>query len=161
MKKVISILLCMVLSVVFCGCGETGGSGFTSNKKFNVKEIFINEGKVNYLEKELINMRDDTVVASEGTFIKCGDVQLVQLNKNLNEENDSSQVYFAIYKNYTFLFMGDASIKTEEYILNNSEIIKSAVENNKLYLAKCHLCHQTGKVYLLDSNLDYVDIKDI
>lgn len=91
-------------------------------KKFNVKEIFINEGKVNYLEKELINMRDDTVVALEGTFIKCGDIQLVQLNKNLNEENDSSQVYFAIYKNYTFLFMGDASIKTEEYILNNYDL---------------------------------------
>lgn len=49
----------------------------------------------------------------------------------------------------------------EEYILKNSKIIKTAVESNKLYLAKCHLCHQTGKVYLLDSNLDYVEIKNI
>ena len=49
----------------------------------------------------------------------------------------------------------------EEYILKHSKIIKKAVENKELYIAKCHLSHKTGQVHLLDSNLDYVEIKDI
>ena len=37
----------------------------------------------------------------------------------------------------------------EEYLLNNSEIIKEAVESDKLYIAKCHFDHNTGEVTLL------------
>lgn len=49
----------------------------------------------------------------------------------------------------------------EEYILNHSKIIKKAVENKELYIAKCHLSHETGHVHLLNSNLEYIEIKDI
>lgn len=37
----------------------------------------------------------------------------------------------------------------EEYLLKNSEIIKNAVEKNKLYIAKCHFNHHNGQVNLL------------
>ena len=37
----------------------------------------------------------------------------------------------------------------EEYLLNHSDIIKTAVDENKLYIAKCHFNHNTGKVELL------------
>ncbi len=37
----------------------------------------------------------------------------------------------------------------EEYLLNNSDIIKDAVEKGKLYIAKCHFDHNTGEVSLL------------
>ena len=37
----------------------------------------------------------------------------------------------------------------EEYLLKNSEIIKNAVDNNKLYIAKCHFNHNSGEVYLI------------
>ena len=46
----------------------------------------------------------------------------------------------------------------EEFLLNNSEIIKNAVANGDLYIAKCHLCHQTGKVRLIDENLEEVGL---
>ena len=35
------------------------------------------------------------------------------------------------------------------YLLNHSDIIKTAVDENKLYIAKCHFNHNTGKVELL------------
>ncbi|MBO6272115.1 carbonic anhydrase [bacterium] len=41
------------------------------------------------------------------------------------------------------------TIWVEEYLLNNSKIIKEAVDENKLYIAKCHFDHNTGKVSLL------------
>ena len=49
----------------------------------------------------------------------------------------------------------------EEYILKHSDIISNAVKNNQLYIAKCHLSHETGQVHLLDSNLEYVEIEEI
>ena len=43
------------------------------------------------------------------------------------------------------------TIWVEEFLLKNSKIVKDAVDKKKLYIAKCHLSHQTGKVHLLDS----------
>ena len=39
----------------------------------------------------------------------------------------------------------------EEYLLNNSTIIKEAIKNDKLYIAKCHFDHNTGEVTLLQN----------
>lgn len=49
----------------------------------------------------------------------------------------------------------------EEFLLKHSEIIKNAVNNNELYIAKCHLCHQTGRVKLIDENLEEVALNNI
>ena len=37
----------------------------------------------------------------------------------------------------------------EEYLLNSSKIIKYAVDENKLYIAKCHFDHNTGEVKII------------
>ena len=63
-------------------------------------------------------------IAKEGTIIKCGDITMVQLNTDLTDENDSSQIYYAMYKNYSILFTGDASLKSEDYILDNYDLSK-------------------------------------
>ena len=49
----------------------------------------------------------------------------------------------------------------EEFLLKHSEIIKNAVNNSELYIAKCHLCHQTGRVKLIDENLEEVVLNNI
>jgi len=49
----------------------------------------------------------------------------------------------------------------EEFLLKNSTIVKDAVEKKILYIAKCHLCHQTGKVWLIDENLEEVKLDNI
>ncbi len=38
----------------------------------------------------------------------------------------------------------------EEYILNHSKIIKSAVDEKKLYIAKCHFDHNNGEVCMIN-----------
>ena len=38
----------------------------------------------------------------------------------------------------------------EKVLLERSKIIKTAVDNNELYIAKCHLDHDTGLVDLID-----------
>ena len=91
---------------------------------FKVKNILINNGEFNYLEKELISKTDNIKIAKEGTVIKCGDITMVQLNTDLTDENDSSQIYYAMYKNYSILFTGDASLKSEDYILDNYDLSK-------------------------------------
>ena len=47
----------------------------------------------------------------------------------------------------------------EEFLLKESDIIHSAVNNGKLYIAKCHLCHQTGRVKLIDENLEEIKLE--
>ena len=91
-------------------------------KNFNVENILINEGKLNYPEKELISLTSNVEVAKEGRYISCGDIDLIQLNTDLSDENDSSQVYYGKYNDITLLFTGDASLKSEDYILNNYDI---------------------------------------
>lgn len=49
----------------------------------------------------------------------------------------------------------------EEFLLKHSKIVKHAVENGELYIAKCHLCHQTGRVRLIDENLEEISLNDI
>ena len=45
--------------------------------------------------------------------------------------------------------------------MNNSKIIKDAVERGELYIAKCHLSHQTGRVHLLNEIMDELEIEEI
>lgn len=37
----------------------------------------------------------------------------------------------------------------ENVLLNRSEIVKNAVKNGELYIAKCHLDHSSGVVKLI------------
>ena len=99
----------------------------------------------------------------------CGVMEYAQENYPEINENFStilSCVYPAIECDKTALVSENQLAKQhtlwiEEYILKNSKIIKEAVENNKLYIAKCHLCHKSGKVFFLDSHLDNVLLSDI
>ena len=44
----------------------------------------------------------------------------------------------------------------EEFLLNNSPIIKSAIDEGKLYIAKCHFDHNSGEVYMINDKLERV-----
>ena len=45
------------------------------------------------------------------------------------------------------------TIWVENYLMEHSEIIRNAVNNNELYIAKCHFDHNTGKVSEIDNSL--------
>ncbi len=48
------------------------------------------------------------------------------------------------------------TIWVENFLMENSNIIKSAVNDKKLYIAKCHFDHHTGEVYMINENLDTI-----
>ncbi|MBQ8476220.1 hypothetical protein IJ531_04070 [bacterium] len=47
-------------------------------------------------------------------------------------------------------FAKKLTLWVEKYLLDNSKIIKNAVDEDKLYIAKCHFDHNTGEVKLLE-----------
>lgn len=82
---------------------------------FCVKKVFINKGNINNIEKKINNKE----VLRLKNFV-IDNIKVNSLNNNVfnNENDDSTVLLFNIY-DYKFLFMGDASIKTEEYLFNN------------------------------------------
>ncbi len=96
------------------------GDAKTLIDNFKVKRVVINSNRINYLEKRIINK--NTFIGYQGTYFKVGDFKLIQLNEDLNDENDSSQIYLVTYKKTRMLFTGDASKKSEELLLDNYDI---------------------------------------
>ena len=88
---------------------------------FKIANVVLNCGEYNDLEKELINILDKKKVK----YLSClkeltmDNYKLQFLNTGLyDNENDNSNVIYLNYDNYNFLFMGDASIKRENDILD-------------------------------------------
>lgn len=82
---------------------------------FCVKKVIINKGNINNIEKKINNKE----VLRLKNFV-IDNIKVNSLNNNVfNNENDNSTVLLFNIYDYKFLFMGDASIKTEEYLLNN------------------------------------------
>lgn len=82
---------------------------------FCVKKVFINKGNINNIEKKINNKE----VLRLKNFV-IDNIKVNSLNNNVfNNENDNSTILLFNIYDYKFLFMGDASIKTEEYLLNN------------------------------------------
>lgn len=80
------------------------------------------------------------------TILKCV-YPAIDMDKNSLESEDKLAKHHTVW--------------VEEFLMNNSGIVRSAVEAGTLFIAKCHLSHQTGKVHLIDSNLREIEIKDI
>lgn len=99
----------------------------------------------------------------------CGVMEYAKLSYPNQKEHFSSilnSVYPAIDIDTNSLKSNECLAKhhtlwVEEFLLNNSTIIKNAVNNKELYIAKCHLCHQTGRVRLIDENLEEIKLDNV
>lgn len=98
------------------------GEAKTIIENMSVKKIILNSNRLNYYEQQLIGKK--TIIAKEGLNFKVGKLLFIQLNKNLQDENDSSQIYLVRYKNTKILLTGDASTKSEKELLENYDIGK-------------------------------------
>ena len=103
------------------GDKDHAGDALYLLEHFKVKNIYMNLGEKNYYEKAIAS-KYDYHIAKEGTTINCGDLVLIQLNKEFPEENDSSSIYYMKYNETSFLFMGDATTISERYIIENYEL---------------------------------------
>lgn len=90
--------------------------------QFPVDRIFINEGEMNSLERKIIQKHHNVQKLKQNDYLEVGDFKMLSLNTDLGEENDSSIVLYIEIKDKKILLMGDASKKSEEYILSQYEI---------------------------------------
>ena len=93
-------------------------------KKYRVEDIYLNQGNFNSLERGIIKKYKNIYQIREKEKIKVGNINIIQINKEFSDENDSSSVLLMYYKNKKILLTGDASKKTEEYILGKYNIGK-------------------------------------
>lgn len=108
------------------------GGSITSINNFQVKNVILNKGTFTDLEKELIKNLNKKKIPYQININKINlsnhTIYLLN-NTKYNNENDNSIITYFTYQKYKFLYMGDASINTEDnllenYNLNNISILK-------------------------------------
>ena len=126
--------------------GDTDHLGEAINivNKLNVKNVIFNNDAYNNLELELIKVLDNKNINYYQNIraLNISNNTLYFLNNSLydNENDNSNVIYFNIY-NIAFLFMGDASTKVEEdlinkYNLENISILKVGHHGSKTSTSK-------------------------
>lgn len=89
---------------------------------FKVDNVILNKGDYTELEVELITHLKNKNIKYTNNINKIPFLNsyMYLLNtKKFSNENDNSIVTYFEYQKYKFLFMGDSSSKTEEYLINN------------------------------------------
>ena len=108
------------------------GGSITLINNFQVKNVILNKGTFTDLEKELIknlNKKKITYQININKINLSNHTICLLNNTKYNNENDNSIITYFTYQKYKFLYMGDASITTEDnllenYNLNNISILK-------------------------------------
>ena len=130
------------------------GEASTLLSKMPVDKVIINTNNLNYYEQKLLS-RKTTIGTQDYTF-QINDVYFQQLNFDLEDENDSSQIYLVQYKNIKILLTGDASIKSESYLLKNYnighiDILKVGHHGSKTSTSDLLLRETTPSIALISS----------
>lgn len=108
------------------------GGSITLINNFQVKNVILNKGTFTDLEKELVKKLNKKKIPYQININKINlsnhTIYLLN-NTKYNNENDNSIITYFTYQKYKFLHMGDASITTEDnllenYNLNNISILK-------------------------------------
>lgn len=94
------------------------GEVFYLINHFKAEKIYINLGPTSLLENNLLKERKVAESKQDSVF-QVGNFRFYQLNKSWKDENNSSSVYYVHHPNLTVLLMGDATIDTEKYLLEN------------------------------------------
>lgn len=98
---------------------DHAGESLTIMNKIDVETVFFNGNDLNTLEKKIWNNSTSHYKLTEGDSFSLGNFNFWVISNTYSDENDSSLVLYSSIYDKKILFMGDASIKSEEYILNN------------------------------------------
>ena len=116
------------LDYLFLSHGDSDhlGESYYLVNDFNVSSVYFNEGEFNKNELELISILSekdiDYFVCYEGDYYNIGYFELYSLGTDLVDENDSSMILYGLIFDYSFMFMGDASIKSEDVMLSKYDV---------------------------------------
>ena len=108
------------LNYIFLTHGDNDHAGETIylEKNFQVINIYLNQGEEQELEKIRKEIKKIKKVKQEEVF-QVGNFTLHQINKKWENENTGSSVFYVKHPKLTALLLGDATIKTEEYLQKN------------------------------------------
>ncbi len=104
------------------GDADHAKEAITLLENFQIEKVYINEGGINNLEKQIIKQAKDISIAKENTTFQVGRFNFLQINTDLGDENDSSSIYYVTYADLKMLFMADASVKSEQSIMDKYEL---------------------------------------
>ena len=101
---------------------DHAGEALTIMDEIEVNNVFFNSNELNTLEEKIWNSSSSHYKLKEGDSFSLGKFNFLVISNTYPDENDSSLVLYSTINNKKLLFMGDASIKSEEYILDNYDI---------------------------------------
>ena len=108
------------------------GGSITLINNFQVKNVILNKGTFTDLEKELIKNLNKKKIPYQININKINlsnhTIYLLN-NTKYNNENDNSIITYFTYQKYKFLYMGDASITTEDNLLENYNLNNISILN--------------------------------
>ncbi len=130
------------------------GEAINLVNNFKVENVFFNCGEFNDLENNLIKTLKKKKIKYYSCIkeLKIDKYKINFLNtKVYDNENDNSSVIYLNYKNYKFLFMGDAGIKKEKdilekYNLKNIDVLKIGHHGSKT---------SSSKIFIDETNPKY------
>ena len=126
------------------GDADHMGEAINLVENFKVEQVIFNCGEFNELEQELIKVLDKKKIPYYTCVeeLNMNDNKLYFLNSgNYDNENDNSNVIYAAFDNYKFLFMGDAGVEVEKdlikkYNLQNIDVLKIGHHGSKTSSSK-------------------------
>ena len=120
------------------------GEAINLVENFKVEKVIFNCGEFNELEQNLIKVLDNKKIPYYSCIkeLNIDNNKLYFLNnEDYGNENDNSSVIYTELNNYKFLFMGDAGIEVEKYLiekynLKNIDILKVGHHGSKTSSSK-------------------------
>ena len=115
------------------------GDSINLVENFKVEKVIFNCGEFNELEQDLIKVLDKKKIPYYSCIkgLNTDNNKLYFLNNNdYGNENDNSSVIYTELNNYKFLFMGDAGVEVEKYLiekynLNGIDVLKVGHHGSK------------------------------
>ena len=101
---------------------DHAGEALNIMREIEVDNVLFNSNRFNSLEKEINKNSKRSYKLTEGTTFTLGNFNFLVINDTYDDENDGSSVLYTTIYDKKLLFMGDATIKSENYILNNYNI---------------------------------------
>lgn len=101
---------------------DHAGEALTIMNEIDVETVFFNGNELNTLEKKIWDNSDSHYKLVEGDSFNLGNFNFLVISNIYKDENDGSLVLYSTIFDKKILFMGDASIESEEYILDNYDI---------------------------------------
>lgn len=99
------------------------GGAITLVNNFKVDNIILNRGEFSKLEKQLMDNVKNTKIKNNVKKIKANNNYLYFLNEKIYQnENDNSLIIYFEHLKQKFLFMGDSTFVSEDYLLENYNI---------------------------------------